>query len=184
MSRSLQVKFHLRISIYAKWNSIKGLLKHSRLIHLLCVCLFFTLPLSPSPPFPFNLFPANPTHSSLIRTIAGSGVANSAEIMGCRKTKGLAGLRALRCAGEPQTCQSEKIFYFSPMWNFFFSIFFGKMASAMRLRLGLFSLATSTFPEQHISERGKKEQKIWLQQQRLRETEALAEDNKKWRTEQ
>lgn len=77
------------------------------------------------PLFPFNLFPANPTHPSLIRTIAGSGVANSAEIMGCQKTKGSAGLRVFkmcRRANRKLTCQSEKIFlFFPPCGTFFFS---------------------------------------------------------------
>lgn len=37
------------------------------------------------------------------------------------------------------------------MWNsFFFSFFFGTRASVRRLRLGLFALATPTFPEPHV----------------------------------
>lgn len=84
------------------------------------------LPLSPSPPFPFNLFPANPTHSSLIRTIAGSGAANSAEIMGCWETKAplVRGFKMCCTATCKLAFQSEKpppshmeLFFFIFLWN-------------------------------------------------------------------
>lgn len=54
------------------------------------------------------------------------------------------------------------------------------MASVMRLRPGLFALATSTFPEQHISERGKKRTENLTATAKAvgGETEALAENNK------
>lgn len=148
----------------------RPLLKRSRLIHLLHVRLFFfPLPLSPSPLFfsPFNLFPANPTHSSLIRAVAGSGVDNSAEIMGYgEKTKGwgrAAGLKMCWRATRKLACQSEKLFFFffSPCGTFFFFfIFFGRTASVMRLRLGLFALATSTFQSSTFQKLEKNTQKF------------------------
>lgn len=149
----------------------RPLLKRSRLIHLLHVRLFFfPLPLSPSPLFfsPFNLFPANPTHSSLIRAVAGSGVDNSAEIMGYgEKTKGwgrAAGLKMCWRATRKLACQSEKLFFFFfPMWNFFFFIYFGRNGLSYEAQAGSVCSGNGDFPEQHISETGKKHTKIWLQ---------------------
>lgn len=61
----------------------------------LIFCLFSQRPLiyvrlNPTSPCPPPLSETNPTRSPLISTIAGSCVANSAEIMGCWKTKGRA----------------------------------------------------------------------------------------------
>lgn len=73
------------------------------------------------PPFlSASLLQTNPTCSSLISTIAGSGVANSAEIMGCWKTKArwFKGFKMCWRATRKLACQSEK--NFSPCRTFFF----------------------------------------------------------------
>lgn len=114
------------------------------------------LPLSPPPPpFPFNLFPANPTHSSLIRTIAGSGAANSAEIMGCWKTKAplVRGFKMCCRATCKLAFQSEKSP--PPCGTLFFFIFRWNGGLGYEAPAGSVCSGNVDFPELHVSERGK-----------------------------
>lgn len=70
------------------------------------------------PPSPLGCLQLIPTRSSLIGPIIGSGVANSAEIIGCWETKGglevlKGGLGRVRCAWRATrklVCQSEMNF--------------------------------------------------------------------------
>lgn len=156
-------------------------MSHAEVCHISwCSSLLFPL----SPPLPLSCFQLIPTRSSLIGPIIGSGVANSAEIIGCWETKGglevlKGGLGRVRCAWRATrklVCQSEM--NFSPYVELFspppppphLLIFFGGPGLGLRGSGWVCFLwqrqvsKCSVFESERGKERGKKKPSTtWIQ---------------------
>lgn len=98
-------------------------------------------------------FKTNPTCSALISTIAGSGFANSAEIMGCWKTKGRQFKGFKMCwRATRKLAWVKRIF---PPCGTFFLNFLWEAGLGYEAQAGSVFSGSVNFPEQHISEGGK-----------------------------